>query len=228
MMDQVESDDGPDWTRELRVPGTHPNWEARERRRQQLLTAAAEVFVSRGYHAAAMDDVAQRAGCSKPVLYQHFSGKLDLYLTVLRESVEMLLSGVRRALASATDNRTRVRAAVGAYFDYVDHETQNFRLVFESDVISEPAVQRLVDGAVDGCVDAVCAVVARHSGLDSYRARMLATGLVGASQVAASSWLDSSRIIPKDEAVDLIVDLCWGGLSSVPARRGDSAAHVKS
>ncbi|MFC8386698.1 TetR/AcrR family transcriptional regulator [Nocardia sp. NPDC057272] len=220
----MEYPDSPDWFHRSRVPATRPHREARERRRAQLLAAAVEIFVSRGYHAAVMNDMAQRAGCSKPVFYQHFSGKLDLYLTVLRESVDMLVTGVEQALSCAVDNKSRVRAAVGAYFDYVDHETQNFRLVFESDVISEPAVQRLVDGAVDGCIEAVCAVIARHSGLDPYRAHMLATGLVGASQVAASHWLDSNRAIPKDEAVDIIVELCWGGLSTVPSQPGGPAA----
>ena len=61
--------------RPLRLP--------RSARRKQLLEAAQEVFVAQGYHAAAMDDIAERAGVSKPVLYQHFPGKLDLYLALL-------------------------------------------------------------------------------------------------------------------------------------------------
>src|SRR5215472_14299817 len=56
-------------------------------RRRQLLDAAMEVFVARGYHAAAMDEIAERAGVSKPVLYQHFPGKQELYLALLDESV---------------------------------------------------------------------------------------------------------------------------------------------
>ena len=54
----------------------------RRERRVQLLESALEVFVRQGYHAAAMDDIAERAGVSKPVLYQHFPGKLDLYLAL--------------------------------------------------------------------------------------------------------------------------------------------------
>src|ERR1700730_8247235 len=60
-------------------------------RRRQLLDAAMEVFVARGYHAAAMDEIAERAGVSKPVLYQHFPGKQDLYLALLDESVDRLI-----------------------------------------------------------------------------------------------------------------------------------------
>ena len=64
-------------------------------RRRQLLDAAMEVFVARGYHAAAMDEIAERAGVSKPVLYQHFPGKQDLYLALLDESVGRLVGEVR-------------------------------------------------------------------------------------------------------------------------------------
>ena len=73
-------------------------------RRRQLLAAAQEVFVAQGYHAAAMDEIAERAGVSKPVLYQHFPGKQELYLALLDESVAALTATVRAALESTTDN----------------------------------------------------------------------------------------------------------------------------
>src|SRR3954447_19497686 len=69
-------------------------------RRRQLLAAAQEVFVAQGYHAAAMDEIAERAGVSKPVLYQHFPGKLELYLALLDEHAEGLVTTVRTALTS--------------------------------------------------------------------------------------------------------------------------------
>src|SRR5581483_10125586 len=94
----------------------------RPARRRQLLGAAQEVFVAQGYHAAAMDEIAERAGVSKPVLYQHFPGKLDLYLALLDEHCESLIQSVRSALASTTDNKQRVRATMDAYFAYVEDD----------------------------------------------------------------------------------------------------------
>ena len=70
----------------------------RSARRKQLLEAAQEVFVAQGYHAAAMDDIAERAGVSKPVLYQHFPGKLDLYLALLDNACDQVIGGVREHL----------------------------------------------------------------------------------------------------------------------------------
>jgi len=108
-------------------------------RRRQLLAAAQEVFVAQGYHSAAMDEIAERAGVSKPVLYQHFPGKLELYLALLDESVAALTATVRTALESTTDNQQRVMATFTAFFDFVGSTGQAFRLVFESDLRNEPA-----------------------------------------------------------------------------------------
>jgi len=84
----------------------------RDERRGQLLVVASDVFVDHGYHAAGMDEIADRAGVSKPVLYQHFSSKLELYLAVLHRHVDNLVSGVQEALRTTTDNRQRLHAAV--------------------------------------------------------------------------------------------------------------------
>src|SRR3712207_9220104 len=89
-------------------------------RRLQLLRAARDVFVAQGFHAAAMDDIADRAGVSKPVLYQHFPGKRELYLALLELQVTELADRVRRAMSGTADNQQRVDGAVGAYFDFIE------------------------------------------------------------------------------------------------------------
>src|SRR6476660_7831012 len=114
---------------------------SRSARRTQLLAAAKTVFVTQGYHAAAMDDIAVRAGVSKPVLYQHFPGKLDLYLALLDASGEALVDAVRNALESTPHNKQRVAATVEAYFAFFDDPAGAFRLVFESDLTNEVAVR---------------------------------------------------------------------------------------
>src|ERR687886_2045753 len=94
----------------------------RSARRMQLLQAAQDVFVAQGYHAAAMDDIADRAGVSKPVLYQHFPGKRELYLALLDDGTAALLESVRDALGSTHDNKQRVLATVRAYFAFIEDQ----------------------------------------------------------------------------------------------------------
>ncbi|PYE14308.1 TetR family transcriptional regulator [Williamsia limnetica] len=192
----------------------------RSARRLQLLDAASEIFVERGYHSAGMDEIAVHAGVSKPVLYQHFPSKLDLYLAVLDSHAESMVNRVTGALLSSTDNRHRVRAAVQAFFDFIDEDSQGYRLIFRSDAL-DPAAIRRVEGATEACVDAVYGLVMHDSGLDPHRSRMLAAGLVGLSQVNARHWLDAKRPVTKEEAVDITVTMLWGGLSRVPMQQSN-------
>ncbi|WP_197321405.1 TetR/AcrR family transcriptional regulator [Saccharomonospora sp. NB11] len=185
----------------------------RTERRAQLLAAAQEVFAANGYHAAAMDDIAERAGVSKPVLYQHFPGKLDLYIALLESHVDSLVTAVQQALASTTDNKQRVKNAVGAFFEFVNGDAGAFRMVFESDLRGEPAVQEAVDRATTASVDAITETITADAGLDEEKARLLAVGLVGMSQVGARFWLANSRM-SQDEAVSLISTLAWRGIGA--------------
>jgi AcrR family transcriptional regulator len=184
-------------------------------RRDQLLKAAIELFVDRGYHTVGMDDIADRAGVSKPILYQHFASKLDLYLAVLHQHVQDLVSGVRQALRT-TGNRQRLRAAVQVFFDFIEHDGQGYRLIFENDNVAEPQVAAQVQVATEACIDAVFDLVSRDSGLDRHRARMIAVGLVGISVGCARYWLNADRPISKDDAVEDTVQFTWRGLSHVP------------
>ncbi|AHH94378.1 TetR/AcrR family transcriptional regulator [Kutzneria viridogrisea] len=184
----------------------------RTARRAQLLAAAQDVFVANGYHAAAMDEIAERAGVSKPVLYQHFPGKLELYLALLETHVDELVGSVRTAMSSTTDNKQRVRATVGAFYDFVANEGQAYRMVFESDLRGEPAVRQAIERATSACVDAITETITADAGLDHDRARLLAVGLTGASQVTARFWLEMEGAITKDEAVALISTLAWRGI----------------
>jgi AcrR family transcriptional regulator len=184
----------------------------RSARRAQLLAAAQDVFVANGYHAAAMDEIAERAGVSKPVLYQHFPGKLELYLALLESHVDALVTSVREAMQSTTDNKQRVVAAVSAFYDFVDNEGQAYRMVFESDLRGEPAVQQAIERATSASVDAITETIMADAALDRDRARLLAVGLTGLSQVTARFWLDTDRRVPKEDAVALASTLAWRGI----------------
>ena len=149
----------------------------RSARRKQLLAAAQDVFVAQGYHAAAMDDIAERAGVSKPVLYQHFPGKLELYLALLDQHVELLGERVRRALSATDDNRHRVGGCIEAYFDFVDDPGGAFRLVFESDLRNEPAVRERIERSLQLSIDALTDTIAQDTGLVPDEAELLSCGL---------------------------------------------------
>jgi len=192
----------------------------RPARRRQLLGAAQEIFVANGYHAAAMDDIADRAGVSKPVLYQHFPGKLDLYLALLDESADELVAIVRDALSSTTDNKQRVPATFRAFFDYVGTSGEAFRLVFESDLSNEPAVRARLDRTMRECAEMVSQFIHSDAGLGEAEAQLLGMALVGMAQVSSRYWLSTDRAIPKDAAEQLLSRLAWRGISGWPMTTG--------
>jgi AcrR family transcriptional regulator len=199
------------------------------------------VFVAQGYHAAAMDEIAERAGVSKPVLYQHFPGKLDLYLALLDEHAGQLVTRVRAALASTTDNHLRIARSVGAYFDFVDDPGGAYQLVFESDLRSEPAVRERIERSFSSCVTAISAAIAEDTALSEREAELLSVGMIGLAETGARWWLvaqdagtgpssdypdDASAAAPerakepigKERAVELLVELAWRGIAGSPLR----------
>jgi AcrR family transcriptional regulator len=188
----------------------------RDERRAQLLAAALEVFTAAGYHSAAMDEIADRAGVSKPVLYQHFPSKLDLYLAVLDTHIDSLVFAIQRAIQSTPDNAKRVQATIGAYFDFIEAEGEAFRLLFESDMNVEPAVRERLNRMTYDCAAAVSAVISLDTGLPQEAAMLLGVGLIGSAQVSARHWLERDSKLTREQAQTLATNIIWRGISGFP------------
>ncbi|WP_222851229.1 TetR/AcrR family transcriptional regulator [Phytoactinopolyspora mesophila] len=190
----------------------------RGKRRIHLLRAAQEVFVQHGYHAAAMDEIAVRAGVSKPVLYQHFPGKLELYLALIDTATDELQARVHRALAATDDNKQRVIAAVNAYFEFVDDQSGLYRLLFESDLANDPAVRDRLDRLTEASSTEISAIISEDTGLSHEESALLAVGLIGIAQVTARYWLSADGSIPRTTAAELVATLGWRGIRGFPRR----------
>ena len=150
------------------------------------------------------------------MLYQHFPGKLELYLALLDTSSDSLVASVSDALANTADNKLRVQATVQAYFDFVDEPGGAYRLIFESDLTNEAAVRERVDRTNDACALLISRVIAEDTGLTDEEAILLAAGLGGLAQTAARRWLRDGSAIPKDAASALVSTLSWRGISRIP------------
>jgi AcrR family transcriptional regulator len=189
----------------------------RQERRTQLLDAAREVFTTKGYHASAMDDIADGAGVSKPVLYQHFSSKLDLYLALLDQSCESLVAIVQQAVDSTEHNADRVVAAMGAFYEFVSSASGEFRFVFESDLTGDGSVQKRLWRVNEDIADRIAEVIEDDTALPPAQAKLLAISMVGLAQVSARYWVSSdSAPLPLDLAKQLVSSLAWRGISGFP------------
>jgi len=195
-------------TRSARLP--------RDERRAQLLNAALEVFVANGFHGAAMDEIAETARVSKPVLYQHFPSKRELYMALLDSHLATLTELMLGALNSTTDNKLRVQAVMRAYFQFIAADDQAHRLVFESDLINDPDVSSRLETFNRTFADAVAKVIAEDTKLPPMEAQLLGRGLAGMAQVSARYWLETDGGLDLDVASELIYRLAWRGISRFP------------
>lgn len=190
---------------------------ARDVRRAQILEIAQDLFSRQGYHHVSMDDIADRAEVSKPVLYRHFPSKLDLYLDVVDHRSEALLAAIDAALADdPSDGRAVVRALVRAYVEFVERAGDSFSLLFESDVTRDAEVRRRVELASAEAAEAVCRGLRELAGLEPEHARLLSTALVGMARVAATARYRSGEV-PVDDTVELITAFAWRGVAGFVA-----------
>ena len=195
-------------------------------RRTQLMVSGLEVFTEKGFHLASMDDIAKRAGVSKPILYQHFSSKEDFYLGILDERVEVIVQQISEAIEAAEGNRNRLEAAIACYFKLVDDADHGFRLIFESDFTMNHEVRARVEDVVAQVSRVVGTEVANQTGKSIGEANILAGGLCGMAQAAAWRWLRLGRPIAMEDAIAQTLDLAWSGLSSVNAITSSPEADV--
>ncbi|WP_188484761.1 TetR/AcrR family transcriptional regulator [Cellulomonas carbonis] len=187
-------------------------------RRAQVLQVAQELFAREGYHHVSMDDIADRAEVSKPVLYRHFPSKLDLYLAVVDHRGQELVERIDEALAEvpveAGSGRAVVRAIVQAYVEFVEQAGDSFSLLFESDVTRDSDVRMRIEHASAEAGRAVCRGLQGISGLPAPEAELLSTALIGMTQVAATSRY-RRRDVGVQETVDLVTALAWRGVAGL-------------
>ena len=199
---------------------------AKPARRAQILAIAQELFAREGYHHVSMDDIADRAQISKPVLYRHFPSKLELYLEVVDHRGEALVNAIDGALGSVDVDETRgrevVRAVVRAYVEFVEQAGDSSTLLFESDVTRDSDVRHRVEQASAAAAESICKGLRELAGLPPAHAELLAVALVGLARVAATSRY-RSRDVTIEDTVDLITQLAWRGVAGFVKDRPDPA-----
>ncbi len=182
-----------------------------------------------------MDDIAEGAGVTKPVLYQHFRSKRALYLELLDDVGARLMEAITKATATATGPRQQVEAGFAAYFRFVAVHENAFRLLFGSlarrDEEFSAAVRRVEDSIAEAVADRI------DADIDNAHRRLLAYAVVGMAEGASSHVVSRRSLaardgrrdgavttdgadrkeidIDPDELAHRIAELAWAGLRGV-------------
>ena len=189
-----------------------------EQRRQQLFAVALGLFAQRGYRSTTMDDIAEAAGVTKPLLYQHFSSKRALYLELVDSIARDLLEAIERAVRDADGPRQQVELGFAAYFRLVVSHEAEFRLLYGRDYADDDELGRALRMVEDAIAEAIDPLI--DAGLDDDHRRLLAYGIVGMAEGASRRFLEqpATEAEADEEAQRLaqrMADLAWAGLRSV-------------
>lgn len=182
-------------------------------RREQILDVSVQVFAQRGFHATSMNDVADAAGVTKPVLYQHFDSKQDLYLALLDEAGTRLRNAVRKAVADATSGKQQTELGFKAYFRWVAEDHDAFLLLFGSrasrDEESTVAIRRITAEAAQAIAPFIAADI------EGEHQEMLAHGLVGLAEGVSRHLVEKGIAFDPEMLGQQMADLAWAGLRAV-------------
>jgi AcrR family transcriptional regulator len=195
------------------VPATQRS-QAKENRRQALLSAAASLFAANGFNRVSLEDLGAAAGVSGPAVYRHFQGKQavlsDLLLTVSQE----LLDGGRSVVAETTDPVVALRRLVGFQVDFalskpdvIRVQDRDFGNLSDKDQSEVRALQR-------NYVELWVEVLARlHPGTDAAELRMRAHATFGLINSTPHSVRNHGRRIAPKTARPLLESMALAALT---------------
>ena len=197
------SDEG---TKRVRMTG--------QQRRAQLLDVARELFAERGFEATSIEEIAHRAGVSKPIVYEHFGSKEGVYAVVKDREVQRLIDDITRAL-EGDHPRVLLEQAAGALLAYIETQTDGFRiLVRESPVASATGLFASVIGDIATQVEHILAAQFKARGYNPKLAPLYSHALVGMVALVGQWWLDA-RKPSRDDVAAHLVNLAWNGLGTL-------------
>ncbi|WP_338036274.1 TetR/AcrR family transcriptional regulator [Nocardioides daejeonensis] len=184
-------------------------------RREQLIEIARHLFAERGFDGTAVEEIANRAEVSKPVVYEHFGGKEGLYAVVVDREVTLLLSLIRGALTEGTSRQLLEQAAL-ALLGYIEEHPEGFRiLVRDSPIGSQGASFQSIIGDTTRRVEGILVDQFKSRGFDPKAAPMYAQMLVGMVGTTGQWWLSANRRPAREMVAAHIVNLAWNGLSGL-------------
>lgn len=186
-----------------------------DERRDQLLDVALEVFATAGFHGASMNDVAEAAGVTKPVLYQHFDSKNDLFAALLDEVGRRMRTAIDKATADAVDGKDATIRGFRAYFRWVAADLDGFRLLFGGAARHDAAFAEQVRAITSDAATAIAPLIAAD--VDDDTRRLIAHGLVGLAEGSSRRLLAHGEPFDPDAVAETVAGLAWAGLRSLDA-----------
>ncbi|MBV13656.1 MAG: hypothetical protein CL505_01080 [Actinobacteria bacterium] len=178
-------------------------------RRQQLLCVALKVFARLGYHETSMSALASEAGITKPVLYQHFASKHDLFKEVLAQTGDRLLGAISERVEEQDNPRNAVEAGFRAYYHFFDDNPDAYAVLYGANLGNDPEFRHDRRRVRDAFAEMVAGLI---KAADHADALAMAAGVNGIAEAMIRHWMREGRCRSADEMATLTARLAWGGL----------------
>ena len=183
-------------------------------RRRQLLDVAIDVFAEHGLHGASMNQVAEAAGVTKPVLYQHFRSKRALFREVIENIGGRLEDAIVKATADTASPHAQVVAGFRTYFQWVAAERASFGLLFGGGTRGDEEFAETARRVEATIADAVAALI-DVEGLDAMQRRVIAHGIVGIAESTSRHWVANDLPLDPEDLAAQSAQLAWAGLRGI-------------
>jgi AcrR family transcriptional regulator len=182
-------------------------------RREQILDVAVQVFARHGFHSTSMNDVADAAGVTKPVLYQHFDSKQDLYMALLEEVGNRMITSITKATADVVTGREQTEVGFRSYFHWVAEDHDAFLLLFGSRASRDDESTLAIRKITAEAALAVAPLIAAD--IEPEHRRTLAHGLVGLAEGVSRYLIERGDTFDPDVLAQQVADMAWAGLRAV-------------
>ncbi|MCW2956652.1 MAG: TetR-family transcriptional regulator [Thermoleophilia bacterium] len=188
---------------------------AASERREQLLDVGRAVFAERGFGPTSVEEIAHRAGVTKPIVYEHFGGKEGLYAVVVDREMRELLDVMTRAIAAGSP-RQRVAQAADAFLGYIEHTPDGFRVLLRDTplVTGGGTTFGSLIGEIGDRVDQLLAKELAQRGFDRQLAPLYSRAVIGLIANVGQWWLETGSP-SRAEVARSIENIVWNGLANL-------------
>ena len=181
-------------------------------RREAILAAAEEVFARRGYHGAALEDIAQAAGISKALIYEHFASKRELHASLVNAHVEEIFQRLQASAATDRPGEERLRGGIDAFLSFVEEHREAWRALFRD--AADPEVGDVIERVQAQATAVIAALIAADPDAPDERedAIEIHAALLSGAVQSLANWGHDHQVVPRATLVDRTMDFCWVGI----------------
>ncbi|MFJ2608899.1 TetR/AcrR family transcriptional regulator [Streptomyces sp. NPDC091279] len=195
-------------------------------REQQMLDAAVRTFGQRGYRAASMDEIAELAGVSKPLVYLYLNSKEELFTACIRREAASLVAAVRAGVRVDAPADRQLWDGLGAFFTHTAQHPDAWAVLhLQARTHGEPFAAEVaaMREEIVAFVTQLIVVAAREAHQDPHLPERevagLAEALVGAAE-ALAAWANSTPGVTARQAAGTLMNFAWAGLGNLMEGRG--------